>query len=56
MERGECARVKSIDAERNLLTVVRADGAKLTDDPRHLQDVSVYREEPRSPISITAMQ
>jgi ATP-dependent exoDNAse (exonuclease V) alpha subunit len=48
MERGEYARVKSVDAEKNLLTVVRADGAELTYDPRRQQGVSVYREEPRS--------
>jgi ATP-dependent exoDNAse (exonuclease V) alpha subunit len=47
MERGEYARVKSVDAEKNLLTVVRADGLELTYDPRRQQGVSVYREEPR---------
>jgi conjugative relaxase-like TrwC/TraI family protein len=47
MERGEYARVKSVDAEKNLLTVVRADGSELTYDPRRQQGVSVYREEPR---------
>ena len=48
MERGEYARVKSVDAEKNLLTVVRADGSELAYDPRRQQGVSVYREEPRS--------
>ena len=48
MERGEYARVKSVDAEKNLLTVVRADGSEMTYDPRRQQGVSVYREEPRS--------
>jgi conjugative relaxase-like TrwC/TraI family protein len=48
MERGEYARVKSVAAEKNLLTVVRADGSELTYDPRRQQGVSVYREEPRS--------
>jgi conjugative relaxase-like TrwC/TraI family protein len=48
MERGEYARIKSVDAEKNLLTVVRADGSELTYDPRRQQGVSVYREEPRS--------
>jgi conjugative relaxase-like TrwC/TraI family protein len=48
MERGEYARVKSVDAEKNLLTVVRADGSELTYDPRRQQGVSVYREEARS--------
>jgi conjugative relaxase-like TrwC/TraI family protein len=48
IERGEYARVKSTDAEKNLLTVVRADGSELTYDPRRQQGVSVYREEPRN--------
>jgi len=48
MERGEYARVKSVDAEKNLLTVVRADGSELTYDPGRQQGVSVYRQEPRS--------
>jgi AAA domain/TrwC relaxase len=48
MEHGEYARVKSVDADKNLLTVVRADGSELTYDPRRQQGVSVYREEPRS--------
>jgi len=48
IERGEYARVKSVDAEKNLLTVVRANGSELTYDPRRQQGVSVYREEPRS--------
>jgi len=48
MERGEYARIKSVDAEKNLLTVVRADGSELTYDPRRQQGVSVYREESRS--------
>ena len=47
MERGEYARLKSVDAEKNLLTVVRADGSEVTYDPRRQQGVSVYREEPR---------
>jgi hypothetical protein len=37
IERGEYARVKSVDAEKNLLTVVRADGSELTYDPRRQQ-------------------
>jgi conjugative relaxase-like TrwC/TraI family protein len=48
LERGEYARVKSVDTEKNLLTVVRSDGSELTYDPRRQQGVSVYREEPRS--------
>lgn len=48
MERGEYARVKNVDVDKNLLTVVRADGSEVTYDPRRQQGVSVYREEPRS--------
>jgi len=48
IERGEYARVRSVDADKNLLTVVRADGSELTYDPRRQRGVSVYREEPRS--------
>lgn len=47
IERGEYARVKSIDAQKNLLTVVRADGTERTYDPSKQQEVSVYREEQR---------
>jgi flagellar biosynthesis GTPase FlhF len=47
IERGEYARVKSVDTGKNLLTVVRADGSELTYDPRRQQGVSVYREELR---------
>ena len=48
IERGEYARVKSIDAEKNLLTVVRADGTEKTYDPRRQQGVSVYREQEKT--------
>ncbi len=48
IERGEYARVKNIDARNNLLTVVRADGAERTYDPRRQQGVSVYREQEKT--------
>jgi conjugative relaxase-like TrwC/TraI family protein len=48
IERGEYARVKSVDAENNLLTVVRANGSELIYNPRRQQGVSVYREEQRA--------
>jgi conjugative relaxase-like TrwC/TraI family protein len=48
IEKGEYARVKEIDARKNLLTVVRADGTERTYNPSRQQGVSVYREEPRS--------
>jgi hypothetical protein len=41
MERGEYTRVKSVDADKNQLTVVRADGSELTYDPRRQHGVSV---------------
>jgi ATP-dependent exoDNAse (exonuclease V) alpha subunit len=46
--KGEYARVKSIDAPSNRLTVARQDGTESTYDPRRQQGVSVFREEMRS--------
>ena len=48
LEKGEYARVKSVDAPNNLLTVVRADGLEQTYDPRRQQGVSVYRTEEKA--------
>jgi conjugative relaxase-like TrwC/TraI family protein len=45
---GAYAKVDSFDRERNLLTVERAGGEKLTYDPRRLQGVTVYREGERA--------
>ena len=45
---GAYAKVESFDRERNLLTVERAGGEKLTYDPRRLQGVTVYREGERA--------
>ena len=45
---GAYAKVDSFDRERNLLTVERAGGDKLTYDPRRLQGVTVYREGERA--------
>lgn len=47
-ERGEYARGKSVDAEKNLLVVVRADGSELTYDSRRQKGISIYREKPHS--------
>ncbi len=44
---GAYAKVEGFDRERNLLTVERAGGEKLTYDPRRLQGVTVYRESER---------
>lgn len=44
----EYARVNSIDARTNQLTVVLRDGAEKTYDPRRQQGVSVYRVEERA--------
>jgi len=46
--KGEYARVVSIDAPHNRLTVALKDGTERTYDPHRQQGVSVYREEPRS--------
>jgi conjugative relaxase-like TrwC/TraI family protein len=48
IEKGEYARVKSVDASSNLLTVVRIDGSEVTYDPRRQQGVSVYREQEKA--------
>jgi ATP-dependent exoDNAse (exonuclease V) alpha subunit len=48
IEKGEYARVKSVDAPNNLLTVVRADGSEQTYDPRRQQGVSIYKEQEKS--------
>jgi conjugative relaxase-like TrwC/TraI family protein len=45
---GAYAKVESFDRERNLLTVERPGGDKLTYDPRRLQGVTVYREGERA--------
>jgi conjugative relaxase-like TrwC/TraI family protein len=46
--KGAYARVKSIDAPKNRLTVELQDGTQRTYDPRRQQGVSVFREEMRS--------
>jgi ATP-dependent exoDNAse (exonuclease V) alpha subunit len=46
--KGEYARVKSVDASNNRLTVELKDGRERTYDPRRQQGVSVYREEERA--------
>ncbi|MGB9075489.1 MAG: AAA family ATPase, partial [Terracidiphilus sp.] len=46
--KGEYARVVSIEAEKNLLTVTRADGSERTYDPRRQMGVTVYREQERA--------
>ncbi len=45
--KGEYARVKSIDAPNNRMTVEPRDGTEKTYDPRRQQGVSVYRDEER---------
>jgi ATP-dependent exoDNAse (exonuclease V) alpha subunit len=46
--KGEYARVMRIEAERNLITVARADGRERTYDPRRQMGVTVYREQERA--------
>ena len=45
---GEYATVEGSDRERNLLTIERENGERVTYDPRRLQGVTVYRESERS--------
>ena len=45
---GEYTRVAGFDRERNLLTVERENGERLSYDPRRLQGVTVYRESERA--------
>ena len=46
--KGEYARVKSVDAPSNRLTVELKDGTERSYDPRRQQGVSVYRDEERA--------
>jgi conjugative relaxase-like TrwC/TraI family protein len=46
--KGDYARVTRIDAEKNLLTVIRADGTEGTYDPRRQMGVTVYREHEKA--------
>jgi conjugative relaxase-like TrwC/TraI family protein len=46
--KGEYARVSTVDASSNRLTVQRTDGSERIYDPRRQQGVSVYREEERA--------
>ncbi len=48
LQKGEYARVKSVDAAANLITVVRVDGSELTYDPRRQQGVSLYRDQEKA--------
>jgi conjugative relaxase-like TrwC/TraI family protein len=45
---GEYARVDSVDAKNNLLTVTWNNRAEVTYDPRRLQGVTLYREAERA--------
>ncbi len=44
----EYTRVTRIEAEKNLLTVARADGSERTYDPRRQMGVTVYREQEKA--------
>jgi hypothetical protein len=48
IRKGEYARVNSVDAPNNRLTVELNDGTEKSYDPRRQQGVSVYREEERA--------
>ncbi len=48
IEAGEYARVESVNARANLLTVRRESGEKISYDPRRLQGVTLYRQTARA--------
>jgi ATP-dependent exoDNAse (exonuclease V) alpha subunit len=48
IEAGEYARVESVKARENLLTVRRRSGERISYDPRRLQGVTLYRETERA--------
>ena len=48
LKKGEYARVKSVDAAANQITVVRLDGSEVTYDPRRQQGVSLYRDQEKA--------
>jgi ATP-dependent exoDNAse (exonuclease V) alpha subunit len=48
IERGEYTRVRSIDAQNNLLTVLRVDGSEKTYDPCRQMGVTAYREQEKA--------
>jgi hypothetical protein len=48
IEKGEYARMKHVDADKSLLTVVRTDGSGRTYDPHRQQGVSVYRDQQKA--------
>ena len=48
IKKGEYTRVVGVDVQKNLLTVVRADGSEQTYDPRRQMGVTAYREQERA--------
>jgi ATP-dependent exoDNAse (exonuclease V) alpha subunit len=48
IEKGEYTRVASVNAQENMLTVLRTNGEQTTYDPRRQMGVSVYREQERA--------
>jgi len=48
IEGGEYARVEEVNQKENLLTVTRANGNRVSYDPRRLQGVTLYRETERA--------
>jgi ATP-dependent exoDNAse (exonuclease V) alpha subunit len=48
LDAGEYVRVHRVNARENLLTVTRANGERVTYDPRRLQGVTLYRETDRA--------
>jgi hypothetical protein len=48
IKKGEYTRVVGVDAQRNLVTVVRADGSEQTYDPRRQMGVIAYRAQEKA--------
>ena len=48
LQKGEYARVKSVDAAANQIIVMRVDGSEVTYDPRRQQGVSLYRDQEKA--------
>jgi conjugative relaxase-like TrwC/TraI family protein len=48
IEPGEYARVRAVNQEQNQVTIERANGERVSYDPRRLQGVALYRETERA--------
>lgn len=48
IKKGEYTRILDVDAQKNLLTVMRHDGSEQTYDPRRQMGVTIYREQDKA--------